>query len=138
MSLFVLFYSKDVKEGINNIMDAIYVALIGGVGVSVISGIFMLLQVWLTHKTIAKNDTKKLTENMKEDNTKSFDVLKNAIKVILHDRIKELGKSYITSEEINFEDLQDITAMFKIYHDELGGNGSLTNLMDKILRLPIK
>ncbi len=59
-------------------------------------------------------------------------------RVLLYDRIKFLGKSYIAGKEIDAESLEDIIEMHRIYHDELGGNGYLDTLMGQVKHLPIR
>lgn len=58
--------------------------------------------------------------------------------VLLYDRIKCLGRHYISEGEIDAEDLEDIIEMHRVYHNELGGNGYLDTLMENVKKLPIK
>ena len=46
-----------------------------------------------------------------------------ALRVILLDRIRHLGQSYIQKGEIDFDDRRIFHMMHKVYHDGLGGNG---------------
>ena len=64
--------------------------------------------------------------------------IKNAVCVILYDRIKYLGRIYIGDGEISVEDLGDLMKMHTVYHDDLEGNGFLDNLMRQVKALPIK
>ena len=60
------------------------------------------------------------------------------VRMLLYDRIKHLGKAYIQRGSVTSDELEDLIAMHKIYHDDLGGNGFLDALMGSIRALPIK
>ncbi len=60
------------------------------------------------------------------------------VRMLLYDRIKHLGKAYIQRGSVTSDELEDLIAMHKIYHDDLGGNGFLDTLMDSVRALPIK
>ena len=59
-------------------------------------------------------------------------------RIMLYDRIKYLGRKHISRGNISSEDLHDIIEMHRIYHDELGGNGFLDEIMERVKSLPIK
>lgn len=59
------------------------------------------------------------------------------VRMILYDRIKWLGKSYIAKGGISTEELEDLVKMHDIYHS-LGGNGFLDAIMDSVKALPIE
>lgn len=63
--------------------------------------------------------------------------LQDGQRIILHDRIKFLGRSFVLEKEIDLDDRADLLEMHRIYH-ELGGNGNLTQLMEDVKRLPLK
>ena len=58
--------------------------------------------------------------------------------MLLYDRIKHLGNSYIHKGCVTSEELEDLTAMHQIYHNNLNGNGFLDDLMSRAKNLPIK
>ena len=60
------------------------------------------------------------------------------VRILLYDRIKLLGKSYIERGYITPEELKDLIEMHKVYHDALNGNGFLDTIMDQVRSLPIK
>jgi len=64
--------------------------------------------------------------------------LRKADRVILHDRIKYLGRAYIRAGKVSFEGRKDLADMHGIYHNELGGNGNLDQLMANVMELPLK
>lgn len=59
------------------------------------------------------------------------------VQIVLYDRIKWLGKQHIKRGTITFEDLEDLTEMHRVYHDQLGGNGYLDKIMDEVKSLKI-
>lgn len=60
------------------------------------------------------------------------------VRVLLYDRIKHLGKKYIENGSISIEELEDLHSMHAIYHNDLGGNGFLDNLMKSVESLPLR
>lgn len=69
--------------------------------------------------------------------SKQFKLLESADCIILKDRIKHLGKAYISKGTITTEELEDLHEMHNCYH-MLGGNGFLDSLMSKVDRLPVQ
>lgn len=59
------------------------------------------------------------------------------IRILLYDRIKHLGKKYISEGKISAENLEDLIEMHRIYHVDLDGNGFLDSLMEQVKKLPI-
>ena len=59
-------------------------------------------------------------------------------RMILYDRIKYLGKRYISEGEITADCLEDLIEMHRVYHDELDGNGYLDTLICQVKHLKIK
>jgi hypothetical protein len=70
----------------------------------------------------------------KKDNK---DVLKDALKVILLDRILYLGRAYIQDGEVDADDRRRLIAMHDVYHS-LGGNGDADLIMNCVKCLPFK
>ena len=62
--------------------------------------------------------------------------LRAGVREMLYDRIKHLGRKYIEAGQVREEDYNSINRMWTVYHDELGGNGFLDGVMDKIEELP--
>jgi hypothetical protein len=96
--------------------------LTGGVAAALVSGIFSIV-LWKMNRKATKED--------KADDTKV------ALRILLYDRIKHLGRDYINRGEISSEDLEDIISMHKVYHDNLNGNGFLDSIMAQVKNLPI-
>lgn len=96
------------------------IAATGGAVVSFIGGLIL--------RAIEKKERKR-----EEDNTSMA-----GIRILLYDRIKHLGKAYINRGSITAEELEDLIAMHKIYHENLKGNGFLDKIMAAVHELPIK
>lgn len=118
-------------------MELIKTFLGGAGGAAIVAGLFALIQ-WRLNRKAQKEDKaadrkQAETEGMKEILQK-MDVLFLADRTILFDRIKHLGKSYISRGYITVEELEDLKLMHQVYHDpdKLNGNGFLDALMDTV------
>lgn len=69
---------------------------------------------------------------------KKNDGVSAGVQQLLYDRIKYLCKAHLERGYILSNDLDDLERMYKIYHDDLDGNGFLTDLMASIKKLPIR
>lgn len=105
-------------------MLEIIVAACGG---AVVGGLFSLI-TWGLNRRAAKKDRW----------ADRHSGLEMGVQVLLYDRIKYLCKCYMSAGHITSSDLEDLTRMHTIYHNDLGGNGFLDDLMRAIHRLPIK
>ena len=101
-------------------MGEVIIAACGG---AMVGGIFGIIQ-WALQRRAAKGE--------RQNGTAA------GVKILLYDKIKYLAKEHIGAREISAEDLEDLMAMHKIYHNDLGGNGYLDSLMASVKRLPIK
>lgn len=100
----------------NSAIVTIAVALIGSTGLSsLVTGLF------------ARSREKK----------RKHDGVQSGVRVLLYDRIKFLGKTYIARGCVEPDALEDLIAMHKIYHDELEGNGFLDKIMSDVKHLPV-
>ena len=126
----------------------IVAAIIGGsFGAAIVSGAVSLI-TWRLNRNAKKEDTaqeNKLAncaaraEQIAELKT-MVQVLFLADRTILYDRIKHLGKIYITRGWITVEELEDLSLMHSVYHDKdkLNGNGFLDDLMKNVRKLPLR
>lgn len=103
------------------------IALGGGFSAALVSGLIQLL-LWRLNRKAAKEDKCNEGDNQ----------VKNALRVLLYDRIKYLGRCYIDQGFVTADDLKDIVEMHKCYHDDLDGNGFLDTLMAQVKALPIR
>lgn len=102
--------------------EALLVALIAAItGSGVSSIIIVLLQ-------------RKWSKQDRHD--ERVDALVEANKVLMIDKVRELGKRYITSGEIHLEDKENLKEMYSAYK-RLGGNGHLDTIMSEIEHLKV-
>ena len=128
-------------------MDTLLAILGGGAGSALVGGIFMLIQ-WKLNRKAAQEDRAEAVNTAScaargqeiRDLKKLVNVLVEADRTILYDRIKHLGKSYISRGYITVEELEDIDLMHEVYHDKdkLGGNGFLDSLMSTVHALEVR
>ena len=104
-------------------MDAVLQIILSIIGGGFVTGVFNLI-VWRLNRKAAKED--------------KGDDLAAGLRILLYDRIKHLGCSYIARGSVTAEELEDLIAMHKVYHDNLDGNGYLDSIMSKVKSLPIK
>lgn len=64
------------------------------------------------------------------------DALVAANKVLMIDKVRSLGKSYIADGEIHFEDKENLQEMYDAYKG-LGGNGHLDMIMAEVNHLKV-
>ena len=116
-------------------------------GAALIAGFFGIWQWRLNRKAQKEDkaaDTKAANCAARGAEIKQLQDTVNALivadRTILYDRIKHLGKSYITRGYVTVEELEDLDLMHSVYHDKdkLNGNGFLDNLMKTVHSLPVK
>ena len=64
-------------------------------------------------------------------------LIKKGVLTILHNKIYTLGKHYIEQKDISIEDLKDFECLYEAYH-ALGGNGTGTEIYERVKSLPIR
>lgn len=112
--------------------------LTGGFAVSIVNLVRDII-MWKKNRKAQKEDKEeqKIEERLKAiENITS--TLASANKYILYDRIRFLGQAYIKDGEIDFDDRRILNDMHAVYHNGLGGNGDLDNLMKAVNALPLK
>lgn len=60
------------------------------------------------------------------------------LRTLLMIDIRRLGEEYLSQGAISKDDLEDIINLWRVYHDKMGGNGYLDNIMARVKALPIK
>lgn len=117
-------------------MEIVLAILGGGAGAALVAGIFSLIQWRLNRGAMQCTARGKELGELK----RLVNVLVEADRTILYDRIKHLGKSYIARGYITVEELEDIDQMHSVYHDKdkLGGNGFLDALMKTVHALDVR
>ena len=63
--------------------------------------------------------------------------IKNGLIAILHDRLFQSGMYFLEKGEISVSELDNITEMYNAYN-ELGGNGTGTEIFERIQELNLK
>jgi hypothetical protein len=118
--------------------EIIIALLTGGVLVSIINGAIQLI-MWRKNRKAQKEDK---AEQDVDKRLKAIEstmaVIVQSQKYMLYDRIRFLGQSYIKDGEVDFDDRRILTDMHNTYHNGLGGNGDLDNLMKEVNALPLK
>lgn len=98
-------------------METIIIAILGSGALSaLVSGVFTL---------IANRKNKETAE-------------RKAMRLIMYRTIKQDAQAYIERGYVRPDELEDIVAYHNCYHSDLGGNGFLDSLMDKVKRLPVQ
>lgn len=77
-----------------------------------------------------------VSSHFKEKRRKKSKEVKG-IRMCLYVMIKDRGRSYLKQGYITAEDLEDMIMMHKVYHDDLGGNGYLDQIMTQVKQLNI-
>lgn len=126
-------------------MSVLQTILGGAVGSSIVVGLFGLITWWLNRKAVKEDrQADREEKNEKEADlemdkiNKTLDNLTIAMRMLMYDRIKHLGNTYLDRGSISSEELADLLAMHKVYHEALNGNGFLDTVMDKVKALPVK
>lgn len=63
--------------------------------------------------------------------------MKEGILAILHDRLFQAGRYHIAQNEITLSELKNVEYLYRSYHT-LGGNGTGTEIWERIKDLPLK
>lgn len=64
--------------------------------------------------------------------------VKEAARLLMKNELRALCRSYIEQGWIYEDELEDIMAMHKCYHEDLNGNGFLNKQMDKVMNLEVR
>lgn len=99
--------------------------VIGVLGAGIGSGVMAIIHAYLNRKW---------TKADKQDDR--LDNIVEAQKLIMLDRVRYLGKTYIAANGISLEDKETLHEMHKAYK-ALGGNGHLDTVMEEVDHLPL-
>lgn len=117
----------------------VLLAIIGGAtGAAFVTGVFSLILFRVKRKAEKKDKAEDRRIEEKSETQEALDDLRQGLMILLYDRIKHLGMSYIARNSISSEELEDLISMHKIYHGALQGNGFLDSLMGQVKGLPIR
>lgn len=73
----------------------------------------------------------------KRGTSTKLDALCEAQKVLMIDRVRWLGESYIIRGYITLDEKESLAEMYEAYK-RLGGNGHLKTVMEEVHRLPVR
>lgn len=65
------------------------------------------------------------------------DAIKDGVVAILHDRLYQGCMYHLKNKAIEYDELKNMEHLYKSYH-ALGGNGTGTELFERIKKLPLK
>lgn len=111
--------------------QAVIIAIVGGL----LGGSAMAALINAIAEGIRQRRKRKYDKDDGKD--KNMEALKTGLKWVLYDRIRHLGQKYIAAGSVDFDDRRILNEMHASYHDGLGGNGDLDNLMGQVNRLPL-
>jgi len=117
--------------------DWLSVALGCGVTVAIVNGVFKLLEKKVEHRSVENAAKLKAAEALIGQNKANVAALIAAGMVIIRINIKETVQRCLEAGTVSYDVREDVTQMYRIYQEELGGNGNLGSLMDTFLGLPI-
>ena len=109
--------------------DTVIVALVAALA-AVIGGLITQLGEGIRQKRKRKYEK---ADGRDKDNQ----ALKDGLKWVLYDRIRFLGQRYISAGSVDFDDRRILNEMHICYHNGLGGNGDLDNLINQVNQLPL-
>ena len=123
----------------------------GGIGAAVISALHDRWKFQATQKAKKTDQTDEIAQ-MRDSEGKRYRNLaekledieqqtqnqSEALKLILLDRILDLGKSYIADGQISFDDRRHFHALHDCYHSGLGGNGDADFIVKEVDELDTK
>ena len=89
------------------------------------SGLSAIIVAILNHQWAKKRGT-----------STKLDALCEAQKVLMIDRVRDLGERYIIRGHITLDEKENLVEMYQAYKN-LGGNGHLKTVMEEIGRLPM-
>ena len=113
-------------------MDIVISIVGGSLGAAVVAGLFGLLQ-WRLNRRATKEDR---AEKRTQDREDVYSMTQKVLRMLLYVEIKQHAKVHIREGSISLEDLEDLIDMHDLYHDDLGGNGFLDNVMHQVRQLP--
>lgn len=99
---------------------------------AIIQGALTLLVGWLGLKIKQRENRKEEIEKIQEVETQA---LKQGVQAVLRDRILHAYHHYKYVGKISVSQMENLSNMYNAYHD-LGGNGVVTNVYLKAMKLP--
>ena len=105
---------------------------------SAVSAILTGVVGYLIYKIKKREDTREKDEAEKMQSLLMRDeAIDRALCALCRDRILQGYRYYEKNGEVSTQDLETMSKLYKAYHN-LGGNGTITVVYEKIRQLPIK
>ena len=117
-------------------MSEFLLIMTSGVGVAIVSGIFMLLNARSQRKAEENATSRKLTDATLQELVDAIKDITDANKVIVRDRIKYLARLHIKNNTVTFDERQDLIQLYEVYKERLHANGNIVALMEQFMRVP--
>jgi len=119
-------------------MNSLFQLLGSGIGVAIVSGVFMLIQSQMQRKLEEKATSKKLNDAKIDELLLALETMKQASLVNNRERIKYLCRIHISKGEVTYDERQDLIELYQHYHEGLGGNGNVEDLIKRFREVPVK
>ena len=95
---------------------------------AIFSAVIAYFGWWLKKRDRERQDEEEIRQ-------REYKAIRTGMRAILRDRIIQLYEDCASKEETPFYAIQNVTNMYQAYHD-LGGNGAITEIYNKFMRLP--
>lgn len=93
---------------------------------------------WLVYKLQRRESRlEELTEKLERDHRQREEAINLSLIALCRDRILQGYRYYSKHNCISTQDLETMTKLYNAYHN-LGGNGTISSVFDKIKQLPLK
>jgi len=93
---------------------------------------------WLVYKLQKREDRlERLTAELETERKQRDAAINLALIALCRDRILQGYRYYARHSGISTQDLETMTKLYNAYHN-LGGNGTISSVFDKIKQLPLK
>ena len=105
---------------------------------AVITAVVTGIISWLVYK-LQKRESRleDLTAKIERERKLRDDAINLALIALCRDRILQGYRYYSKHSGISTQDLETMTKLYNAYHN-LGGNGTISSVFDKIKQLPLK
>ena len=105
---------------------------------AIITAIVTGVVSWLVYKLQKREERLEvLTEKLESDHRQREEAVNLALIALCRDRILQGYRYYSKHNGISTQDLETMTKLYFAYHN-LGGNGTISSVFDKIKQLPLK
>lgn len=108
--------------------------MVGGV---IAAGIKLTESVLVTQMQNQSADKRTLAQRIDELRDEMI-LIRKGQKIVMHDRLTYLSRTYLEKDFVSHENRRNLLSMHESYHNDLGGNGDLDDLIMQVKKLPIK